>query len=91
MRRRGKGRPVRETRGKLALAEWLAAEAGRSETSLAATLGVTQPLIAMWLRGVARPASDLRVALERLCSIPQEDWLDTEERLRVAKIHKAAS
>ena len=85
--KRSKGRPVRpvmESRGKVAHAEWIAA--GHTQTELAKILGYSQPLIAQWLDGTVRPTSADREVLERIGICPADDWLTPSERVRMNDI-----
>jgi predicted transcriptional regulator len=77
-------RSVMESRGRVSLAEWIAA--GHTQTELARILGYSQPLIAQWLDGTARPAAADREVLERLGICAAEDWLTPSERVRVNDI-----
>lgn len=88
-RRKSKARRVRDTHARLALREWLAAEDAPTQTALAESLGVEQPLISQWLKGTARPSPVLREALEIMCSIPQSDWLDASERVHLQQLRAA--
>ena len=61
-------------------------ESDRSQSELAATLGIKQPSVSVWLRGQARPEPHLREAIEILTGIPQHAWDTTEERAVVERI-----
>lgn len=79
-------RPVMDSRGRLALAEWFAADKSRSQTALAAQFGHTQPLVAQWLNGTARPSPADREVLAGLGICPAADWLTPVERARVKQL-----
>lgn len=87
--KRARGRRVRDTRARVALAEWLASDPKRTQTSLADRLRVEQPLISQWLKGTARPGPKLRAAIEGVCGIAQNDWLDASERVDVQQMRAA--
>lgn len=70
------------TAGRQKLELWLDADKSRSRTMIARALGITQPAVSNWLRGVSRPEHVHRFALERLCGIPALDWDTAEERER---------
>lgn len=80
----GRVRAVMDSRGRLALAEWLAA--GHTQSELASLLVRSQPLIAQWLAGTGRPTAADREVLERLGICSVSDWLTPEERVRVNDI-----
>lgn len=82
-------RRVRETRARLALVEWFAADKTRTKTALARRLGVSQVLVSFWCEGTARPSDKLREALVTVCGIPTHEWLDAEERIEVQQIRAA--
>ena len=82
-------RKVRETRARLALHEWFAADRTRTRTGLAHRLGVSQALVSYWLEGTARPSDKLREALVTICGIPTSDWLDAAERVEIQQIRAA--
>ena len=73
-----------DSRGRLALAEWLAS--GHSQTELATMLGHSQPLVAQWLAGTVRPSSADREVLARMGICAVGDWLTPEERVRVNEL-----
>ena len=79
-------RPCRETRARHELARWLTGSPSRTQTALAETLRVEQPLVSQWLRGTARPSPKLRAMIEKRCGIPQVSWLDIEEFLEVEQL-----
>lgn len=81
---KGRTRTTMESRGRVALAEWIAS--GHSQTELAKILGYSQPLIAQWLDGTARPTAADREVLERMSICAAEDWLTPSERVRVNDI-----
>lgn len=81
-------RTIVDSRGRAALAQWFAADEDRRQSILASWLEVTQPLVAAWLMGAARPSARLREALERVCGIPTDAWLTDKER---AAVERAAS
>jgi hypothetical protein len=84
-RRRQQKRPVVDTHGKVALAEWLQSPA-HTQGRLAELLEVEQPLVSQWLKGVARPSPPLREALDIVCGIPADSWLSAKERALVDRV-----
>jgi predicted transcriptional regulator len=54
----------------------------RTQTAVAKLLGVTQPAVSSWLRGVSRPEPMYRDALQGLAGIPQDSWELASERKR---------
>jgi hypothetical protein len=75
-----------QTVGRDKLLKWLEADSTRSRTQVARALGISQPAVSNWLRGVSRPEHMHRVALERLCGVPAGDWDTDEERARHAQL-----
>lgn len=80
----GRRRAVMDSRGRLALAEWIAR--GNKQTTLAKILDCSQPLVAQWLDGTVRPNSADREAMERLGICEADAWLTAEERVRLDDI-----
>lgn len=70
---------ITNTRGRVALGEYLASEGAMTQTEIASILDIKQPSISNWLRGLARPEPHLRVALEKLIGIPATDWQTKKE------------
>lgn len=70
---------ITNTRGRVALGEYLAGDGAMTQTEIASILQVKQPSISNWLRGLARPEPHLRTALERLIGIPASDWQTKKE------------
>jgi len=60
-------------------------ERGVKQTHLAAKLGIGQPSVSLWLRGVSRPEPHHREALEYLLDVPAESWLTEEEQETVRR------
>lgn len=85
-RRKKRARTVLDSRGRLALHEWFAADEQRSQSRLARKLDVSQPLIAQWLNGTARPSPPLREVLAALGVCEAGAWLTPEERASVAAL-----
>lgn len=83
---KGRVRPVMDSRGRVALAEWFATDKTRLQTALASQLGHTQPLIAQWINGTARPSPADREVLEMLGICAASDWLTPSERARMNDI-----
>ncbi len=90
--------PTIRTPGQQALIDWLKAEPGRSQGSVATALGVSQPAVGYWVKGTSRPESAKRAALLALCGIPEADWETEEERrdrsdalARIADANKGAA
>lgn len=81
---------VQDTPGRQKFEEWIAADASRSITQVATALGISQPAVSNWLRGVARPKHDYRLAIQRICAIPANDWDTDEDRARRARLEGAA-
>lgn len=73
------------TRAAEALREYLD-KSDRSQNDLAGDLGVKQPSVSVWLRGLARPEPHLRAALELLAGIPVADWDTEDERALVERV-----
>lgn len=72
-----------ETRARKALLRWLAAHE-TSQAALGKRIGVTQAAVHAWATGIQRPTVPYRRALQRVCGIPQDDWLTAAER-RIAE------
>jgi transcriptional regulator with XRE-family HTH domain len=87
---KSRARRVRNTRARIALEEWFSRNEERSQTWLADRLQIQQPNISQWLKGTARPSPKLRRSLELICGIPQDDWLDADERAQVREFAKSA-
>jgi transcriptional regulator with XRE-family HTH domain len=77
--------PTIRTPGQQALIDWLKAEPGRSQGSVATALGVSQPAVGYWVKGTSRPEAAKRAALFALCGIPESDWETNEERQQRAE------
>jgi DNA-binding transcriptional regulator YdaS (Cro superfamily) len=59
----------------------------RTQTWLAARLGVGQPAVSGWVLGERRPEPPYRTAIELvLPNVHEEDWLTAEEQARLAEI-----
>lgn len=69
-----------ETPGRQLLHEWMAADPKRTQSFIGKKLGVSQPGVGAWVRGVSRPDRRFRDALLALCGIPVEAWDTAEER-----------
>lgn len=73
------------TAGQKRLKTWLSADKkSRSQAALARLLGVTQPAVSQWLRGVSRPEMPHRVAIEHLTGIHADEWLSKGETRALA-------
>ena len=72
--------PTIRTLGQKALIDWLRAERGRSQGTVATALGVSQPAVGYWVKGTSRPEGAKRAALLALCGIPEADWETEDER-----------
>lgn len=69
------------TRGRLALAEWQAADrAARTRAAIARSLGCAHTTVMRWLDGTSRPDAEQRVRLHALTGIAPDAWRTTEER-----------
>jgi len=79
MARRARPRAKTSTRGRDALARYIASSATRSQTSVARELGVEQATVSFWLSGKFRPDPQYRIAMQRLFGIKAEDWLTRDE------------
>lgn len=57
------------------LAAWLEKE-HLTQRAFAQLLGVTHPIVSMWLSGVRRPGLDSALAIERVTrgAVPAESW-----------------
>lgn len=53
-----------------------------SQTRLAEILGISQSSVSNWVKG-AKPEPHHRKVLAVVAGIPEEDWLDAEERAAV--------
>jgi transcriptional regulator with XRE-family HTH domain len=74
-----------ETEGRRLLNAWFEADSDRNGARLAKIVGVSQPAVSMWRRGVWRPEQPHRDILFELCGIPQLSWELPEERERREK------
>lgn len=72
-----------------ALRVWIDADPERSQSTLARTLGVSQPSVSAWLAGTSRPEAHHREALELLTGIPADAWKTDVERALVARTRAA--
>jgi len=68
---------ISETSGRTALVAWLST--GHSQVELAGKLGLHQSSVSLWVAGRARPEHHHRIALRRVCAIPERAWLTPEE------------
>lgn len=69
------------TPGRVALAEWRAANAAeRKLTAIARSLGCAHTTVGRWLDGTSRPDAEQRVRLHALTGIAPDAWRTTEER-----------
>lgn len=74
------------TRGRLALAEWQAADkAARTRAAIARSLGCAHTTVMRWLDGTSRPDAEQRLRLHALTGIKPDDWRTTEERAAVVE------
>lgn len=71
------------TEGLDLLRAWMAEQPGRTQSFIAAQLGLNQSSVSGWLRCVSRPEPEQRAALQLLTGIPQEAWLTDAERARL--------
>ena len=71
------------------LRRWLD-EQNLSQTEAAAVLGVTQPAVSQWTRGVSRPDPHLRRAIAAITAIPETSWETADERAQVERAVNAA-
>jgi len=62
-----------------------ALERGPSQVRVAELLGVSQPLISDWRRGMKRPNGDQRFLLRVLFGIPVDAWRMLDEQQRIAE------
>lgn len=71
----------------IALADWLDAH-GQKRVTLAKTLGITPPLVSLWLAGRRTPSAPLRSAIERWTSgaIAASAWLEPAELARERRL-----
>lgn len=84
-------RKTRNSRARVALAEFLAKNKGTiSQVSLAERLGVKQALVSQWVSGKARPSARLREMLEVVCGVPAHDWLDPSESAQLERLARAS-
>jgi transcriptional regulator with XRE-family HTH domain len=68
--------PSARSKASVELASRLAPDPKRlTRTKLAAKLGVSKQAIASWCSGVAKPAPETALAIEKLTGIPMQDWL----------------
>jgi len=65
-------------------------KSGVSQSSLAKTLGVSQPAVSAWLSGGSRPEPHLREAIEILTGIPSGGWDTDDERALIARVRNVA-
>ncbi|HEV8462112.1 MAG TPA: helix-turn-helix domain-containing protein [Gaiellaceae bacterium] len=73
-----------QNEGVALLAAWMAEDASkRTQTYVASMLGVKQPSVSQWLRGVSRPEAPQRTGLLMLAGIPEESWLQPNERAAI--------
>jgi transcriptional regulator with XRE-family HTH domain len=80
------------TPGQRALIDWIAAAPNRSQGSVARALGISQPAVGYWVRGVSRPGPGLREALAALCGIAESDWeLESERTQRAEALARIAA
>lgn len=68
------------TRGRLALAEWRAANKERTLVAISKSLGCAHTTVLRWLDGTSRPDAEQRVRLHALTGIAPDAWRTTEER-----------
>ena len=70
------------TKGRASLARWM--EQGprreRGQTAIGRVVGVKQPAVGQWLRGITRPEAQHRIPLQTLTGIPSGDWDLPEEK-----------
>jgi transcriptional regulator with XRE-family HTH domain len=66
-------------------------KSGVSQSSLAKTLGVSQPAVSAWLSGGSRPEPHLREAIEILTGIASGGWDTDEERALIARVRGVSS
>lgn len=69
----------RTTEGRSLLAKALEAD-GWNASRLARALKISQPSVAAWMAGSARPTPPLRRALEQMFGIPTIAWETSHER-----------
>lgn len=67
------------TEGRRLLCLWLD-DPGRSQAKFAAALGVGQPSVSLWVRGISRPEPHLREAIEIVAGIQRDAWTTSDER-----------
>lgn len=78
-------RVVTRTKASVSLAKWADTE-GNSQGLLARALSISQPSVSQWVRGVSRPESHLREAIELITGIPTADWETKDERALVERV-----
>lgn len=74
------------TRGAASLKAFLADHDDWNQAKLAGFLGISQPSVSSWIRGVTRPEPHLREAVEILTGIPAKDWDTDGERALVDRL-----
>jgi transcriptional regulator with XRE-family HTH domain len=79
-----------ETRGRALLRAFLDEDPARSQRWLAVLLGIEQPSVSAWLRGLSRPEPHLRDALAQIARIPAQEWeTPGERRQRIRSVERA--
>lgn len=82
MRRRA--RPKLPTKGHRLFAALFTGRNARSQSAVAAELGVGQQTVSEYASGRVRPGELVRIRCESRYGIPRESWLTAEERRYLA-------